>query len=135
VISSWHPVERLCHQLTNSIGFEHLAYGDERAETVHWEWALIFDTVAALDVLLFSLLKQVGSGGHTNPHGHPHFSFVGDQVEVRVRRVKERGTNLGVFAKPFEDSLPLARFLSLERTCPNGSKICDWAVPRRRAQK
>jgi hypothetical protein len=34
--------------------------------------------VAALDMLLFSFLKQVGSGGHTNPHGHPHFSFSGD---------------------------------------------------------
>jgi hypothetical protein len=44
-----------------------------------------------LDVLLFSFLEQVGSRGHTNPHCHPHFSFLGDQVEVRVRRVMERG--------------------------------------------
>jgi hypothetical protein len=51
----------------------------------------IFDSVAALDMLLLSLLKQVGPGGHTTSHGHPHFSFVGDQVEVRVRQVVERG--------------------------------------------
>jgi hypothetical protein len=42
-------------------------------------------------MLLFSFLKQVGSRGHTNSHCHPHFSFIGDQVEVRVRRVIERG--------------------------------------------
>jgi hypothetical protein len=91
VVSSWHPIERLCHEVTNSIGSGYLAHGDERAEAVHRDRSLIFDSVAALDVLLFSFLKQVGSGGHTNPHGHPHFSFLGDQVEVRVRRVEERG--------------------------------------------
>lgn len=47
--------------------------------------------IAALDVLFFSFLKQVGSCGHTNSHGSPHFSFIGDQVEVRARRVMERG--------------------------------------------
>ena len=46
---------------------------------------------AALDVLLFSFFKQVGPRGHTNSHGHPHFSTIGDQVEFRVRRVIQRG--------------------------------------------
>jgi hypothetical protein len=91
VVSSWHPIERLCHEVANSVGIGYLAHGDERTEAVHWHWALIFNSVAALDVLLFSFLKQVGSGSHTNPHGDPHFSLLGDQVEVRVRRVKERG--------------------------------------------
>ena len=90
-VSSGYPVECLCHQLTNSVGIGYFAYGDERAETVHWGWALIFDSVAALDGLLFSFLKQIGSGGHTNSYGHPHFSTIGDQVEVRVWRVMERG--------------------------------------------
>ena len=60
-------------------------------KTVHRDWPLIFNSVAALDMLLFSFFKQVGSRGHTNPHGYPHFSTIGDQVEVRVRRVMERG--------------------------------------------
>jgi len=47
--------------------------------------------IAALDVLLLSLLKQVGSRGHTNSHCHPHLSAIGDQVEVRVGRVIRRG--------------------------------------------
>jgi len=33
----------------------------------------IFNSVAALDMLLFSFLKQVGPGGHTNSHFHPRF--------------------------------------------------------------
>jgi hypothetical protein len=61
------------------------------AETVHRNRPLIFNSVAALDMLLFSFLKQIGSRGHTNSHGHPHFSFTVDQVEIRVRRVMERG--------------------------------------------
>jgi hypothetical protein len=91
VVSSRYPIERLCHEVANSVGIGYLAHGDERTKAVHWHWPLIFNSVAALDVLLFSFLKQVGSGGHTNPHGHPHFSLLGDQVEVRVRRVMERG--------------------------------------------
>src|SRR5208282_637724 len=41
------------------------------------------------------------------------------------------GTNLGVCASRFAQSevLPLARFPSLERASPNGSKICGRAVP------
>src|ERR1700727_732805 len=45
------------------------------------------------------------------------------------------GTNLGVCAKPFGDSVPLARFLSFARASPSGSKICGGAVLRRRAQE
>ncbi|HTS58726.1 MAG TPA: hypothetical protein VMH03_14350, partial [Terriglobales bacterium] len=60
-------------------------------EAVDRDRPLIFNSVAALDVLLFSFFKQVGPRGHTNSHCHPHFSTIGDQVEVRVRRVMERG--------------------------------------------
>lgn len=46
-------------------------------------------------------------------------------------------TNLGVCASPFGNSegMPLARFPSLERISPSGSKIYGRAVLRRRAQK
>ncbi|MGA8491605.1 MAG: hypothetical protein WB711_14355 [Terriglobales bacterium] len=91
VVSSRHPIERLCHEVANSVGLGYLSNGDERAKTVHRDWPLIFNSVAALDVLLFSFLKQVGPRGHTNSHCHPHFSTIGDQVQVRVGRVIERG--------------------------------------------
>src|SRR5258708_3307337 len=47
------------------------------------------------------------------------------------------GTNLGVCASPLGKSagLSLARFPSLERAFPNGSRICARAVPRHRAQQ
>jgi hypothetical protein len=54
-------------------------------KAVHGYRPLIFDSVAALNMLLFSFFVQVGPGGHTNPHGHPHFSLIGDQDESRVR--------------------------------------------------
>jgi hypothetical protein len=97
----------------------------------------IFNAVAALDMLLFSFLKQVGSGGHTNPHGDPHFTTIGNRWKSASGGSWNAGTNLGVCAKPFGDSdlLPLARFLSLAQTFPNGSKICGGVVPRHRAQK
>src|SRR5208282_2248175 len=87
VVSSRHPIECLCHEVSNSVGLGYLAHGDERAKTVHRDWPLIFNSVAALDVLLFSFFKQVGPRGHTNSHRNPHLSTIGDQVEVRVRRV------------------------------------------------
>jgi hypothetical protein len=61
------------HEVPNSVGLGCLAHGDERAETVHGNRSLIFYPVAPIDVLLFSFFKQVGPGGHTKPHGHPHF--------------------------------------------------------------
>jgi len=85
------PVESLCHEVASSVGLGYLAHGDERAEAVDRDRPLIFNSVAALDVLLFSFFKQVGPRGHTNSHCHPHFSTIGDQVEVRVWRVMERG--------------------------------------------
>jgi hypothetical protein len=85
------PSERLCHEVANSVGLGYLAHGGERAKTVHGDRPLIFNSVAALDVLFLSFFKQVGSRGHTNSHGRPHFSFIGDRVEVRVNRVIERG--------------------------------------------
>jgi hypothetical protein len=51
--------------------------GDEGAEAVHRYRPLIFDSVAALGVFLFPFFVHVGPGGHTNPHGHLHFSFSG----------------------------------------------------------
>jgi hypothetical protein len=78
-------VERLRYQFVNWTGGRCLPHGDEGAEAVYRRRPLIFDSVAAIDVLLFSFLKQVSSGGHTNSHGHPHFSTIGDQVGVRVR--------------------------------------------------
>src|ERR1700730_2991930 len=91
VVSFRHPTERLCHDVPNPVGLADLAHSDKRAKTVHRGWSLIFNSVAALDVLSFSFLEQVSPRGHTNSHGHPHFSTIGDQVEVRVRRVIERG--------------------------------------------
>src|ERR1700733_4253732 len=73
VVSFRHPIERLCHEFSNAIGIGDLAYGDERAQAVHRERPLLFNSVAALDVLLFSFLEQVDPCDHTNSHGHPHF--------------------------------------------------------------
>src|SRR5579862_1086799 len=75
VVSSWHPIERLCHEVPNSVWIGYLTHRDERTETVHRDRPLIFDSIAELDVLLFSFLKQVGSRGHTNSHDRPHFFF------------------------------------------------------------
>ncbi|MGC1224691.1 MAG: hypothetical protein WA872_23150, partial [Candidatus Sulfotelmatobacter sp.] len=76
-------IERLRHEFPDWVRIGYLAHGDERAEAVHRDRPLIFNSVAALDMLLFSFLKQVGFRGHTNSHCHPHFSFIGDQVEIR----------------------------------------------------
>src|SRR6266481_1883377 len=91
VVSSRQPIERLCEEVANSVGLGYLAHGDERAKTVHGDRPLIFNSVAPLDMLSLSFLKQLGSRAHTNLHSHPHFSTIGDRVEVRVRRVMERG--------------------------------------------
>src|SRR5260370_2027822 len=69
-------VDRLRHQLVDRIGDGHLPHGDEGAEAVHRYWPLIFNSVAALDMLLFPFLKQVGSRGHTNSQDPPHFSSI-----------------------------------------------------------
>ena len=92
---------------------------------------------ARLDVLSFSFFKQVGPGSHTNSHCHPHFSFIGDQVEVRAGGSSNAGTNPAVGASRLGNSerLPLVRCSSLEQAFPNGSKICDRAFLRHRAQK
>src|ERR1700738_865194 len=66
-------VDRLRNQLVDRIGDGHLPHGDEGAEAVYGNWPLLFDSVAARDVFLFPFFVQVGPGGHTNPHGHPHF--------------------------------------------------------------
>jgi hypothetical protein len=34
--------------------------------------------IAAFGVFLFSFFEKIGSGGHTNSHGHPHFSLAGN---------------------------------------------------------
>ena len=44
-------------------------------ETVHWTRPFIFNAVTAVDVFSFSLFVQIGSGGHTNSHDHPHFCW------------------------------------------------------------
>ena len=93
-------IKRLRHKVANSIRLGYLANGDEGAETVHWDWPLIFNSVAALDMLLLSFLKQFGPRGHTNSHGFPHFSFLGDPVEVHVRRVIERGHQSCCVSRP-----------------------------------
>src|SRR5258708_34451186 len=67
-------VDRLRNQFVDRIGDGQLPNGDEGAETVHGDRPLIFDSVAALDMFLFSFLKQVASRGHTSSHDHPHFS-------------------------------------------------------------
>jgi hypothetical protein len=67
----------------------YLAYGDKRAETVHGDRPLIFDSVAALDVLLFSFFKQVCPRGHTNSHGHPQF-FVASSWLVNAEEMPGR---------------------------------------------
>ena len=79
---------------------------DERAKAIHRYGVLIFNSVTALDVLLFSFLKQVGSRGDTNPHGHRCSSSVSDQAEVRVRqaigwifRLPEPGLKEGKYAE------------------------------------
>ena len=41
------------------------------------------NAVAEFDVFLFAFFEQVGSGGHTNPHGHPNFFLLGDLLEVQ----------------------------------------------------
>src|SRR5580698_1227452 len=73
VVSSRHPIERLCHEIPNPIRILYLAYHDERAETIYGGWPLLFNSVASLDMLLLPFSKQVGPRGHTNSHGHPHF--------------------------------------------------------------
>src|SRR5208337_1672530 len=73
VVSSRHPTEFPCHEVANCVGLGYLAHGGERAKTVHRNRPLIFNSVAALDVLSFSFVIQVGPRSHTNSHCHPHF--------------------------------------------------------------
>jgi hypothetical protein len=50
-------VERLCYQLADWIRVSNLAHGDEGAHAIDRDWPLIFNAVAALNVLLFPFLK------------------------------------------------------------------------------
>jgi hypothetical protein len=68
-------------------------------------------------VLLFSFFKEIGSGGHTNSHGHPQFL---NPLAIRSKSAlggsSKAGTNLGVCASPLRtaEGLALARFPSTE---------------------
>jgi len=46
VVLRWHSIEHLYHEVANSVGLGYLAHGDERAETVHGDRPLIFNSVA-----------------------------------------------------------------------------------------
>jgi hypothetical protein len=120
-------MERLSYQFTEWIRIRLFADRDERTETVHWNRAFLFNSVAALDVLLFSSLKQIGSGSDTNPHGYPHFCFVrrsGGECPwsgLRTYEIGTAGTNLGESVALFAESVELRWILfALEgRASPN----------------
>jgi hypothetical protein len=100
----------------------------------------IFNPVAALGVFLFPSFVQVGPHGHTNSHGHPHFSSVSDRVARRVVIVhgeRGAGTTVRVCVTPFAEtqSLPPALLRLQEPASPNGSKNFGGTVLCRRAKK
>ena len=80
-------IERLGDQFAKCVRSGYLPHGDEGAKAVHRYGPLIFNSVTALDMLLFAFLEQVGPRGHTNSHDNPHFSSLDDRVEVGVNRV------------------------------------------------
>src|ERR1700722_14784393 len=50
-----------------------LPHRDKGTKSVHSNWAVVFNSVAAFAVFLFSFFVKIGSGGPTNSHGHPLF--------------------------------------------------------------
>lgn len=127
-------MERLGHQFAERIGVRLFADSDERAETVHWNWPFLFNSVAALDMLLFSSLKQVGPGGHTNSHVHPHFCALGISGKCPLSGLRTH--SVGTARTLIEASLLLASLeggLRVRRNCVGFSSIYgDEPLPTER---
>src|SRR6266849_2846136 len=88
--STWTVVSIQCvgDQFAECTRRGNFPHGDERTKAVHRYRPLIFNSVAAVNMLLFAFLKQVGPRGDTNSHDHPHFWLIGGHVEVRARDCK-----------------------------------------------